>query len=236
MGRSTDLDRPAIQASLQACELELEQALSRYEQLGLLEKALQAYWQVEVHLEELGLPSDHPDYPRQQAALAQCFLRQSSILRQFGQFEKAAALSERELAAARASQDPLTLARSLMSYGAATIVHSDLARGQAFLEEARQLFSSDPADEFQQGLGWYWILRADLDNARITSGGPERALAAATRAQEILQPLGNWSGVGRAWAARAIAAETLGDLIAVGQARQAQAEAETRHCSEMDQR
>lgn len=220
--------REDVLSGIQACEAELEAAVNHFEQPGLLEQALQVYWQVEVELEALKIVRQDPEYARLQAVLAQCLLRQASILRQFGQVEKAAELNERELAAAKASGDALIQARSLMSYGTTCIVQGEPERGLAYLEQARQLFAMGEGDDFRQGFGWYWILRADLDNARITGGGPQEALAAADRALALLQPLANWPGIARAWAARAIAAEALGDLEAVGAARQAGADASAR--------
>ena len=49
-------------------------------------------------------------------------MRQGNILRQMGKSGQALALSEREIAAARASQNGITLARSLMSNGTNQIV------------------------------------------------------------------------------------------------------------------
>jgi hypothetical protein len=71
-------------------------------------------------------------------------------------------------------------------------------------------------------------LRADLANAHVTSGGAPEALEAARQALVLLEPLENWPGVGRAYAARAIAYEALGDMRSTESARQAQTVAEER--------
>lgn len=213
---------------IQAIEAKLEAALTRYEQAGDLENALKAYWMLEERLLALEIKPGEAHYPAQQRVLAAVFMRQANILRQFGRREKAAEVSICELEAARLSGDELTLARSLISYGATLIFSGDVEPGLEYLEEARQAFSRGASLEHQQGLGWYWILRADLANAKVTGGGPEEALEAAHQALALLEAIENWPGVGRAWAARAIACETLGDLSGAANARQAQAAAEAR--------
>lgn len=80
--------------------------------------------------------------------------------------EAAVALGEREMAAAHTSGDGITLTRSLMSNGTNKIVGGDTGRGLGLLKEARSLFDTGQSDDHRQGLGWYWILRADREAQR----------------------------------------------------------------------
>lgn len=211
-----------ITAAIKKCEGEIEAALASLEQPGQLNEALATYRAVETKLEALDLASEHPAYAEKQRVLAYCLMRQGNILRQIGQAQEAVELSEREIAAARASGDDVTLARSLMSYGANRIVRGEVEQGLAFMEEARSLFGSGNSYDHKQGLGWYWILRADLGNAGILPGDASEVVDAADRALAILLPLENWPGVARAHAARAQAHEALGDGNAAAADREAQ--------------
>lgn len=218
----------ANEARIQAIEADLEQVLHDYEQAGDLENALKHYWTLEERLLGLEIPPEGALFQAQQRVLAAVFMRQANILRQFGRREKAAEVSICELEAARLSGDDLTLARSLISYGATLIFSGDVEPGLEYMEEARQAFSRGDSYDHRQGLGWYWILRADLANAHVTHGGATEALGAARQALSLLEPIENWPGIGRAHAARAIAYEALGDLSSAESARQAQAAAESR--------
>lgn len=211
-----------ITAAIKRCEGEIEAALASLEQSGQLNEALAAYRAVEAKLEALDLASEHLAYAEKQRVLAYCLMRQSNILRQIGQAQEAVELSEREITAARASGDDVTLARSLMSYGANRIVRGEVEQGLAFIEEARSLFESGDGYDHKQGLGWYWILRADLGNAGILPGEVSEVVDAAGQALAILLPLENWPGVARAYAARAQAHEALGDSNAAAADREAQ--------------
>lgn len=213
------------ESQIQAIEAELEQVLHEYEQAEDLETALKHYWILEERLLALEIPPEGALFQAQQRVLAAVFMRQANILRQFGRGEKAAEVSICELEAARNSGDDLTLARSLISYGATLIFSGDIEPGLQYMEEARQAFSRKDSFDYRQGLGWYWILRADLANAKVIEGGAQEALEAASQAIGLLEPIENWPGVARAWAARAIACEVLGDQSGMESAHQAQREA-----------
>lgn len=218
----------STESQIDAIETELEQVLREYEQAGDLENALKHYWILEERLLDLDAPPEGALFQAQQRVLAAVLMRQANILRQFGRGEKAAEVTICELEAARNSGDDLTLARSLISYGATLIFSGDIEPGMEYMEEARQVFNRGDSDEHRQGLGWYWILRADLANAKVIEGEAQEALAAASQAIALLEPIENWPGLARAWAARAIACETLGDQSGAEHARQAQAVAERR--------
>jgi tetratricopeptide (TPR) repeat protein len=191
-------------------EQQIEATLSAREQRGELEEVLTEYRAVEEDLRALRLEADDPDYAEQQRVLAYSLLRQGNMLRQLGRMEEAGVLSEREIEAARSSGDQIALARTLMSYGSTAIATGDLEGGLVLLEEARTQFESGDSYEHRQGLGWYWILQADLGTAGLVSAAPEEIMASADKALEILTPIENWPGVARAYGVRAQALETLG--------------------------
>ena len=213
---------------IQAIEAELEQALVNDEQAEDLENALKQYWILEERLLALDIPPSGPLFQTQQRLLAAVFMRQANILRQFGRGEKAAEASICALEAARNADDDLTLGRSLLSYGTTLIFSGDIEPGLEYVEEARQVFSRGDSADHRQGLGRYWILRADLANALVMDGGAPEALEAAGQAIALLEPIANWPEAAHAWAARAIACEALGDPEGAESARQAQALAESR--------
>ncbi len=215
-----------ISVKIRQYEEQIEEALQSLELSEKLDEALEAYRAVEVELEALGIAPGHPANAEKQGALAYCLMRQGNILRQMGEAEQALRLSEREIEAARASGDELTLARSLMSSGTNLVVGGDVGRGLEQIEEARGLFENGESYDFRQGLGWYWILQADLGNAGLTSRQPGEIVAAAGQALEILLPLKNWPGVVRAYASRAQAYERLGEKAAAAADREAREEIE----------
>jgi len=215
-----------ILARIRQYEEQIEKALQSLELSGKLDEALEAYRAVEVKLEALGIAPGHPANAEKQGALAYCLMRQGNILRQMGEAEQALRLSEREIEAARASGDELTLARSLMSSGTNLVVSGEVGLGLGQIEEAGHLFEKGEGYDFRQGLGWYWILQADLGNAGLTSRQPVEIVEAAGKALEILLPLKNWPGVVRAYAARAQAYERLGEDVAAAADREAREEIE----------
>ena len=189
----------------------IEKALWEYEVRNELAKALNAYQQAEAKLEALGVREDDPAYKEQQRVQAYCLMRQGNILRQLGKPQEAMALSEREINAARASGNEITLAQSLMSNGTNLIVSGRIEKGLALLDEASELYKKGNSYDHQQGLGWYWILQADLANGGLVKREPSEVADFATHALELLKPIENWTGVSRAYAARAKAFDQLGD-------------------------
>jgi hypothetical protein len=98
-----------------------------------------------------------------------------------------------------------------MSNGTNSIVAGEITEGLHLLEDAQNVFESGESYDHKQGLGWYWILQADLANAGLVEKDPAEVVEIATRALEILEPIENWPGVARGYAARAVAREKLGD-------------------------
>jgi tetratricopeptide (TPR) repeat protein len=200
-----------VSEKIKEIEDQVEKALWGLELQDEFDKALKIYQDAELKLEELGICADSPEYGEQQRVLAYCLMRQENLLRQMEKPQEALVLSEREIAAARASGDDITRARSLMSNGTNHIVTGGLEQGLLLLEEARELFESGDSYDHRQGLGWFWILQADLANAGLVKREPSEVIEITTHALDILEPIENWPGVVRAYAARAKANERLGN-------------------------
>jgi hypothetical protein len=196
---------------IQSIEQEIEAALWSLELHDEIEKTYEAYLEAETKLEELAITTEDPAYAEKQRVLAYCLMRQGNLLRQKGRSGEAFALSEREMIAARASKDEIMLARSLMSNGTNRIIGGESAKGFELLEEACEIFASGASYDHQQGLGWYWILQADLANAGIIEREPVEVLEIAAQALAILEPIDNWPGVARVYAARAEVHKRLGN-------------------------
>lgn len=210
LGCAPSNDETAL-AAIKRCEAQLDSALANFEQKERLEEALAAYREIDADLTRLKLKPDHPQYRKKQSVQAQCLLRLGNMLRQLDKSEEALAVGKRELVAARAAGDTISLARTLMSFGATLITTGEKANGLALMEEARLLFAQDTSYDYRQGLGWYWIIQADLAHAGITSAQPVEVIAFADSALSLLLPLKNWPGVARAYAARARANQLLGN-------------------------
>ncbi len=190
---------------------EIEEALWAWDVPGDIERALAVYRQAEQKLQALDLAADHPAYATQQRVLAYCLMRQGNVLRHLGEPEQALALGRRELAAASRCGEDIQWGRSLISNGTNYVVAGAVSQGLEKMEQARALFQSGDSHDHQQGLGWYWILQADLANGGVITRDPGEVVAVANRAIKILKPIENWPGVARAYAARANAHDALGD-------------------------
>lgn len=201
----------ALTEKIKEIENQIEKALWEVELNEELEKALEIYQDAEAQLEKLGINADNPAYAEQQRVLSYCLMRQGNILRQMDKPQEALALGEREIAAARASGDEITLARSVMSNGTNLIVAGKIKPGLKMLDDARELFEKGESEDHRQGLGWYWILQADLVNAGLIEMEPAELVNITTRALDILKPIENWPGVARAYAGRARAYQKLGN-------------------------
>ena len=213
-------------------EAQVEKTLWELEIKGHLAEALKIYLHAEAELDKLGIVGTHPAYAEQQRVLSYCLMRQGNILRQQGKPQEALALGEREIIAARASGDGITLARSLMSNGTNFIVAGKVEQGLKLLEEARGHFEKGESNDHKQGLGWYWILQADLSSAGLIKREPAELVEIASRAVDILSPIQNWPGVARAYAARASAYEALGDTQRAAMDREEQKIAERKSKTE----
>jgi len=211
-----------IPQEIEEIEKQIEEALWSLEMGDEKEKALEIYLEAESKLDELAITMEKSAFCEQQRVLSYCLMRQGNLLRQMGKSEEALAISEREIAAARGSENEISLARSLMSNGTNHIVSGEVGKGIKLLEEARELFEGGDSYDHQQGLGWYWILQADLANAGMIEKEPSEVIEVSNRALEILKPIENWPGVARAYAARANAQEKMGNGEAAAGDRQEQ--------------
>jgi len=209
-------------------EEQIDKALWDLEIKEQLDPALKVYQESEVQLMKLGIAPDDQAYADQQRVLAYCLMRQGNILRQVGKPQQALELGEREVAAARASGDQITMSRSLMSYGTNLIVASKPEQGLPLIEEARQLLERGDSFDHKQGLGWYWILQVDLANAGMVKKSPDEVVEMAKRALDILLPIENWPGVARAYAGLAKAHEKLGEMEEAMKDRREQEKFETK--------
>jgi tetratricopeptide (TPR) repeat protein len=212
-----------IMDELQKIENQIERALWTFEMQGRIDKALEIYQQAEANLVDLSITTADAAYSEQQRVIAYCLMRQGNIFRQREEHREALDLSEREIAAARASKDEIMLARSLMSNGTNRLVTGEIERGLELLEESRALFERGESYDHQQGTGWYWILQADLGNAGIIEMEPGEVLEIAERILATLEPIENWVGVARAYAARATANDRIGDQEEAAEDRKQQA-------------
>lgn len=198
-------------AEIKEIEKMIEEALWKQEVNEEIEEALGAYQEAETKLREIVVTNDSPAYLEKHRVLAFCLMRQSNLLRQMGKAEEALILGDREVAAAKASKDDIALTRSLMSNGTNLIITGDVKDGLEMLEKARELFEGGDSYNHQQGLGWYWILQADLANAKIVKKTLAEIIDYADRAMKILMPIENWPGVARAYSARAEAHLLMGN-------------------------
>jgi tetratricopeptide (TPR) repeat protein len=213
---------------IQQIEAQIEEALWSLEVDGQLESALAAYHAAESHLNALHTEGETPGFHEQQRVLAYCLMRQGNILRQLGSGDEALELAEREMHAARRSGDEIMLARSMLSFGTNQFAAGKVERGLEYMRAARDLFECGDSYDHMQGLGWYWILQADLANAGMLSSEPTEVLAMTGRALALLEPIENWPGVARAYAARAIAHQQLGEEESAAADRRQQQVAESK--------
>jgi tetratricopeptide (TPR) repeat protein len=208
--------------SIKLIEEQIDKALWELEVYEKLEEALQIYTEAESKLNGLPINADDPEYSEQQRVLSYCLMRQGNILRQLGKPKEALAISKQEISAAKASGDEITLARALMSNGTNQLIAGEVEQGLQMVGEARQIFEKGDSFDHKQGLGWYWILQADLAQAGLTTMEPGKIIEATTRAIEILTPIENWPGVARAYAGRAKAYDSIGEIDKAEKDRSAQ--------------
>lgn len=219
---------PDTARQIQEGEARVDSALAEFEQQERLEEALQRYEGVAADLERLEIDPQSPDYREQQRVLAYAYLRIGNALRQLNRKEEALQAGKKELECARNSGDDIALARTLMNFGATLLATGDVARGLDYVEQARPLFEQGDTFDHKQGLGWYWILRAELALAGLTEDEPESILGFTDTALEILEPIENWAGVARAYGLRAKVHESKGRADAASADRSRQAEYQAR--------
>jgi tetratricopeptide (TPR) repeat protein len=191
---------------LQVLEKKLEESLVTYEQKEKFEVALQHYQRIEYEIYELfkNEPLTHEAY----GLLAQCYLRQAGMLRAIGKLEEATLINKKEIESARLSGSSISYAQSLFSTSINFLSCRQIEEGLSYLNEAKNLFESGDTIDHQQGVGWYWIILADLGIKNIIKVSKEDIVQYANRAIDILTPINNVPGISRAMNARLIATST----------------------------
>ncbi len=213
---------PATQ--LGELEHRTHQALGTLEQDNRWEEALAIYRAAGAEADALvqGVPRSDPLYRPARKRRAYLYLREANALRALGREAEAAPLGELELSAAMASGEGLSIARAMFSLGTSCLVNGQPERGLKLIEQSKPMFEHVDDPEYRQGLGWWYIVQADLSAAGLVPTSAEYALECAQTALAILRPLHNWPGIARAHAARAHAYQRLGDTRAAQVARTAE--------------
>jgi len=199
-------------ARVRELEGRTDEALGSLEQDGRWAEALEIYHAAGGEAEALEIPKADAAYPDARRLRAYLYLREANALRALGRAGEAAELGHRELDAAMASGDSLSIARAMFSLGGTCLANGEIERGLKFLNDSKPLFEHVDDFEHRQGLGWWHIIQADISNGGIVAGMPQAALQAAEAALEILRPLANWPGIARAHGARVKAYERMGEV------------------------
>jgi len=211
---------------LRDIEERTDEALGSLEREGRWAEALAVYRAAGAEVDALGIPRNDPAYKDARRLRAYLYLREANALRALGRPAEAGPLGDLELDAAMASGDSITIARSMFSLGGACLANGEIERGLRLLDDSKAIFEHQDDLEHRQGLGWWYLIQADISNGGIARSDPRYALEMGNKALEILRPLENWPGVARAHAARAKAYERLGEGEAARVARTAQKMAE----------
>jgi tetratricopeptide (TPR) repeat protein len=192
-------------------EKRTEAALGELEHEGRWAEALAIYAGAGAEVDALGIPRADPAYKPARRLRAYLYLREANALRALGRHAEAAPLADKELSAAMASGDHLSIARAMFSLGTTCVANGETERGLKLLADSKPMFAHHEDDDHRQGLGWWHVVMADLNNLGLHPALPQQALADADEALSILRPLKNWPGIARAHLARAAALERLGD-------------------------
>lgn len=196
---------------LESCEKEMEEVLQKYEQRNLYHQALEGYLDLEKKILPL-IGSMNPEgVHNAYKILAECYLRQGNMYRSLGRQEDAEKCSRKEFECAQLSGNSISVAQSIFSKAVTKLSQREMAEGLGLLEEARKLFASGDTFDHIQGVGWYWIILADIGNAGITDESPKEIIQYSEHALEKLLPIKNWRGVSRAYLARSKAYQKLGE-------------------------
>lgn len=201
---------PSIANQIQEAEGRVDSALWELEQHGKLDEALEKYQAVAAELESLKIEAQSSEYREQQRVLAYAYLRIGNALRQLDRGEEALQMGKRELECARESGDDIALARTLMSFGATLLAGGQVEKGFSYIEQSRPIFENGTSFDHKQGLGWYWILKAELGLSGLIKVEPLDLQSSLDTALEILEPIENWAGVARAYELRAKVNESQG--------------------------
>jgi tetratricopeptide (TPR) repeat protein len=205
---------PDFTAQLHELEVRTESALGALEQNDRWAEALEIYCSAGTEVDALRVPRPDPAYKPARQLRAYLYLREANALRALGRQAEAAPLGDLELSAAMASGNRLSIARAMFSLGSTCVANGEIERGLKLLDDARPMSEHNADPAHRQGLGWWYLIQADIGNTGLVRTAPEYALQASERALSFLRPLENWPGIARAHAARARAYERLGNAAA----------------------
>jgi hypothetical protein len=191
-------------------EKKLEDALILFEQQEKYDLALQNYKEVENEVQKI-IEQNKGETAEAYKLLAQCFLRQAGMLRQLGRLEEASLINKKEIESARLSGSSIAYAQSLFSTGVNLLSNRQIEEGLSLLMEAKKSFEEGDTSDHKQGVGWYWIILADLGNKGLINASNKEIINYATKAIVILTQIQNNPGVSRAFEARSIAYKNRGD-------------------------
>lgn len=215
-----------FEATLKDLQARTDSSLEALEQDQRWAEALELYQLAGAEVEALPIPRDDPTYTgayrEARRVRAYLYLREANALRALGRPQEAAALGEKEVEAAWASGDMITIARATFSLGGTCLANGEMERGLKLLDDSKGMFEHGQGEDFQQGLGWWYIIQADIRNNGMLPDTPQAALELANQALALLRPLKNWPGVARAHAARAQAYDQLGNAEQARLARAAE--------------
>jgi len=219
-----------FQAALRTLQHRTDETLDTLERENRWAEALELYQTAGAEVDALNVPRDDPAYGdayrEARRVRAYVYLREANALRALGRPAEAAALGEKELDTAMASRDRISIARAMFSLGSTCLANGEIERGLKLLNDSKPMFEYRDDDDHRQGLGWWYIIQADIRNAGMVADAPEAVVALADKALEILRPLKNWPGLARAHEARAKAYDRMEDADGARLARTAQKMAE----------
>lgn len=195
---------------LLSLEKNLEEALIKYEQVGKFGLALQHYKEVEIEVKKY-IINNAVEATQAHKLLAQCYLRQAGMLRQLGRLDEANVINKNEIESARLSGSSITYAQSLFSTGVNLLSNRQIEEGLYLLMKAKNSFEEGNTSDHKQGIGWYWIIQADLGNKGLIKVSNDEIINNASKAIAILTQIQNIPGVERAYQARSIAYKNMGD-------------------------
>ena len=226
---------PGNADQIKKAEERIDSALWGLEKHGELAEAMERYQAVAMELESLEVKAQSTDYHEQQRVLAYAYLRIGNVLRQLGRSDEALQVGARELECARESGNDIALARTLMNFGTTLLTGGQVEKGLAYIEQSRPIFEKGESFDHKQGLGWYWILQAELGLAGIVDAEPKDLLSMLNTALEILEPIQNWTGVARSYGLRTKVLESQGRTGLAAADRKLQAEYQARVDGDMEQ-
>ena len=196
-----------FETALKDLQARTDSTLEALEQDHRWAEALEMYQLAGAEVDALPIPRGDPKYKgayrEAKRVRAYLYLREANALRALGRPQEAAALGEKEVEAAWASGDMITIARSTFSLGGTCLANGEKERGLKLLDDSKGMFEHGQGEDFQQGLGWWYIIQADIRNNGMVPDSLEATLQLANQALELLRPLKNWPGIARAHAARA---------------------------------